>query len=288
MKIHKKKTNWAPFWTLLPVTVWVAVFITVPMLLVLLVSFMKRGTWGGLVYEFNINNYCRFIEPLYLHVVFNSLVVAFATTLVCILVGYPFAYAVARSPKSWRNILLMLIIIPFWSSSLIRTYSWVVLLRTEGVINNVLLSLGIIHEPLAMLYNLGAVTVGMAYTLFPFMVLPLYASIEKVDHTLLEAASDLGAGPWQAFRRVTLPLTMPGITAGSLLVFIPTLGLFFISDLMGGSRTMMISNLIKNQFLDARNWPFGSAASVILIILTLVFIWLYLRTAGSKDQLEVF
>lgn len=285
--MKKRRLDWTPLWTLLPVSFWVTVFIAVPLLLVLVVSLLQRGTYGGLVWEFNLHNYLRFFDPLYLRVVGNSLLVAFLTTVVCVAVGYPFAYVVARSPQRYRNLLLMLIIIPFWSSSLIRTYSWIVLLRTEGVINNLLLSLGLIHQPLELLYNLGAVTVGMTYTLFPFMVLPLYASIEKLDPTLLEAARDLGARPWQAFRRVTLPLTMPGITSGSLLVFIPTLGLFFISDLMGGARTMMISNLIQNQFLTARNWPFGAAASVILMILTLVLIALYLRTTGSRDQLEV-
>ncbi len=282
-----KKTDPAAWWTLAPVSIWAAVFIALPMLLVLLVSFMKRGTYGGIVYEVNIHNYVRFLDPLYIQVIINSLVVAVLTTFFCLVIGYPFAYIIARSPIKYRTILLMLIIIPFWSSSLIRTYSWIVLLRTEGVINNLLLSLGIISEPLALLYNLGAVVVGMTYTLFPFMVLPLYASIEKLDYNLLEAARDLGAGPWQVFRRVTLPLTMPGVIAGSLLVFIPTLGLFFISDLMGGSRIMMISNLIKNQFLVARNWPFGAAASVILMIMTLVMIALYLRKAGSRDKLEV-
>lgn len=286
-KQHKKKFDPAPLWTLTPVSVWVAIFIALPMLLILVVSFMKRGTYGGIVYDVNIHNYIRFLDPLYMQVILNSLVVAFLTTFFCIVIGYPFAYIVARSPIKYRSMLLMLIIIPFWSSSLIRTYSWIVLLRTEGVINNVLLSLGIINEPLALLYNLGAVTVGMTYTLFPFMVLPLFASIEKLDQNLLEAARDLGAGPWQVFRRITLPLTMPGVIAGSLLVFIPTLGLFFISDLMGGSRIMMISNLIKNQFLVARNWPFGAAASVMLLIMTLAMIAFYLRKAGSKDNLEV-
>ncbi|MDQ7791075.1 MAG: ABC transporter permease [Clostridia bacterium] len=284
---EKRRRNWVPVWTLAPVSLWMVLFVAVPLLLVLMVSFTKRGTYGGIVYEFTLENYARFFDPLYFTVMSNSLLVALLTTVACILVGYPFAYIVARSPRRYRNLLLMLIIIPFWSSSLIRTYSWIVLLRTEGVINNVLLSAGLIHEPLALLYNLGAVIVGMTYTLFPFMVLPLYASIEKLDCSLLEAARDLGARPWQVFRRVTLPLTMPGITAGSLLVFIPTLGLFFISDLMGGSRTMMISNLIQNQFLTARNWPFGAALSVILMIMTLILIGLYLRSTGSKEKLEV-
>lgn len=261
--------------------------VAVPLVLVFIVSLFSRGTYGGLVYRVNVQNYLRFIDPLYIKVLWGSLEVAFLTTLACLVFGYPFAYVVARSAPRWRNLHLLLIIIPFWSNSLIRTYAWIVLLRTEGIINQVLLGLGLIEHPLKLLYHMGAVVLGLTYTLFPFMVLPLYASIEKLDKRLLEASSDLGAGPWQTFRRVTLPLTMPGVIAGSLLVFIPSLGLFFIPDLMGGSRTMLISNLIQNQFLAARDWPFGSAASVILMILTLVLIAVYLRLVKNTERPEV-
>ncbi|WP_341473659.1 ABC transporter permease [Desulfofundulus thermobenzoicus] len=261
--------------------------VAVPLMLVLIVSLFSRGVYGGLIYRVNVQNYLRFIDPLYVKVLWNSLEVAFLTTLACLVLGYPFAYVVARSSLRWRNLLLLLIIIPFWSNSLIRTYAWIVLLRTEGVINQVLLGMGLIDHPLKLLYNTGAVVLGLTYTLFPFMVLPLYASIEKLDRRLLEASADLGAGPWQTFCRVTLPLTMPGVIAGSLLVFIPSLGLFFIPDLMGGSRTMLISNLIQNQFLAARDWPFGSAASVILMILTLILIAFYLRLVKNTERLEV-
>ncbi|MFT4415264.1 spermidine/putrescine ABC transporter permease PotB [Fredinandcohnia humi] len=271
-----------------PVALWMLAFLFIPILLILLVSFMSRGTYGGIEYIFTIQNYARFFDSLYLDILLMSILLATATTVICIIFGYPFAYIIARSSPKYRTLLLFLVIIPFWTNSLIRTYAWIILLRTEGVINHLLMGLGIISEPLGLLYNNGAILVGLVYTLFPFMVLPLYASIEKLDKSYLEAASDLGAKGWQTFLKITLPLTMPGIVAGSLLVFIPTLGLFFIPDLMGGAKTMMIGNLIKNQFLTARDWPFGAASSIILVILTMILIFVYLRISkGNKDDLGV-
>lgn len=277
--------NSAPIWTISPTVIWLIAFLFVPLLLVFIVSFMKRGVYGGIDYAFTFGNYLQFFDSLYLQVFFTSIVVASITTLVCIIFGYPFAYIIARAPIKHRTLLLFLVIVPFWTNSLIRTYAWIILLRTEGVINTLLIKIGMISQPLELLYNDGAVLIGLIYTLFPFMILPLYASIEKLDQSLLEAASDLGAKPWQSFFKITLPLTMPGVVAGSLLVFIPTLGLFFIPDLMGGAKTMMIGNLIKNQFLTARNWPFGSALSIILMLLTLLMIALYMRISdGKKDD----
>ncbi|WP_034726509.1 ABC transporter permease [Calidifontibacillus oryziterrae] len=273
-----------PVWTITPTVIWLLAFLFIPLVLVLLVSFMKRGVYGGIDYTFTFGNYLQFFDTLYLKVFFTSILVATITTLACVIFGYPFAYIIARSPLKYRTFLLFLVIVPFWTNSLIRTYAWIILLRTEGVINTVLMHIGLISEPLQLLYNQGAVLVGLIYTLFPFMILPLYASIEKLDKALLEAASDLGAKPWQSFFRITLPLTMPGIVAGSLLVFIPTLGLFFIPDLMGGAKTMMIGNLIKNQFLTARNWPFGSAVSIILMLITLIMIAIYMRISGGKKD----
>jgi spermidine/putrescine transport system permease protein len=280
--------NTEPIWMISPVFIWMLLFLFVPILLILFVSFMSRGVYGGIEYVFTISNYTRFFDPLYLQILLTSIVIAGLTTMICIVFGYPFAYLIARSSPKYRTLLLFLVIVPFWTNSLIRTYAWIVLLRTEGVINHLLIKLGLISEPLSLLYNNGAVLIGLVYTLFPFMVLPLYASIEKLDKSYLEAASDLGAKAWQTFMRITVPLTMPGIIAGSLLVFIPTLGLFFIPDLMGGAKTMMIGNLIKSQFLTARDWPFGSASSVILIILTMLLIAIYLRVSGDKkDDLGV-
>lgn len=285
--VIRRLVNSGPLWTLSPVITYMVSFLAVPLLLIILVSFFKRGVYGDINYVFTLTNYIRMFDPLYLRIIWISLIISFITTVVCLLFGYPFAYFIARAPKKFRVVLMMLIIVPFWTNSLVRTYAWIILLRTEGIINIYLMKLGFIQEPLTMLYNQGAVLVGLVYTLFPFMILPLYASIEKLDPTYLEAAGDLGASPWKSFLRITLPLTMPGIIAGSLLVFIPTLGYFFIPDLMGGSKTMLVSNLIKNQFLTARDWPFGSALSIVLIIITLVLIYSYIRVVGNKRDTEV-
>ncbi|HBM80429.1 MAG: ABC transporter permease [Clostridiales bacterium] len=270
-----------------PVVIWMLLFFIVPLFLVVVVSFMTRGQYGDIQYKITSGNYAKLLNPLYIRILWNSILISAATMLLCLIFGYPFAYFVARSPKIYRPILLMLIILPFWTNSLIRTYAWIILLRTEGIINTYLLKLGIIKAPLTLLYNNTAVLIGMVYMMFPFMVLPLYSSIEKLDKSLLEAASDLGATPVRAFLKVTLPLTKPGIFSGCLLVFVPTLGYFFIPDLMGGSKIILISNLIKNQFLSARNWPFGSAISVILIVIMFVTLLIYIKSGGSKDKMEV-
>lgn len=280
--------NWRLIGTVSPVSIWMGFFFAIPLALILLVSFMSRGTYGEIEYTFTLKNYARFFDPLYLKIVWKSIVMAFYTTLICLVFGFPFAYIVARARPKYRNLLLMLIIVPFWTNSLVRTYAWIVLLRTEGVINTFLLQIGLISEPLTLLYNEGAALVGLVYTLLPFMILPLYASLEKLDPVYLEAAGDLGARPWQSFLRITLPLSMPGMIAGSLLVFIPTLGLFFIPDLLGGGKIILIGNFIQNQFLVTRDWPFGSAASIILMTCTLLFIALYLKIAGGKKETGVY
>jgi spermidine/putrescine transport system permease protein len=286
LKKRTKKKDHGPIWTLSPVLFWMVCFVALPLVLVVLVSFLQRGLYGGIEYCFNLENYSRMFDPLYFKIFGSSFMISFLTTLICLVLGYPFAYFIAKSPAKFRSFLLMLVIIPFWSNSLIRTYAWIMLLRTEGIINNLLLYIGLIKEPLQLLYNETAVLIGLVYTLFPFMVLPLYSSIEKLNPSLLEAASDLGAPAWKSFLWITLPLTMPGVIAGSVLVFIPTLGYFFIPDLLGGSKTMLICNLIKNQFLTARDWPFGAALSIFLIILTLVLIGIYMRAANDKSKME--
>lgn len=284
---RKRKRDYGRLWTISPVTIWMCVLFLLPLLLVFIVSFFSRSSFGGIELPVTIENYIRFFDPLYLKILWVSCVLAFFTTFFCLLLGYPFAYIVARSPIRYRNILLLLIIVPFWTNSLIRTYAWIVLLRTEGVVNTLLLSLGVTHQPLTLMYNEFSVLIGLVYTMLPFMILPLYASIEKLDQSLLEAAYDLGAKPWRTFWKVTLPLTAPGIMAGSLLVFIPSLGLFFIPDLMGGSKTVLIGNLIKNQFLTARDWPFGSSSSIILMVLTLVFVTAYVIITKDKEGREL-
>jgi spermidine/putrescine transport system permease protein len=274
--------------TIFPVYTWLAIFLLIPLLLIVAVSFMKRGVYGDIKYSFTPDNYKNLVDPIYVKVFITSIIISLGTTISCLIVGYPFAYFIADTKKKYQRILLVLIIIPFWTNSLVRTYAWILLLRNEGLINILLLKFGFINEPLHLLYNYGAVFLGMTYTLFPFMILPLYSTIEKLDDNLLEAASDLGATKFKTFLHVTLPLTMPGIVAGSLLVFIPSLGFFFIPDLMGGGKHIIIGNLIKNQFLTARNWPFGSAISIILILLTLLVVLIYLKLiGGDKDDMGV-
>lgn len=274
--------------TISPIFIWMTVFFVAPIVLITLISFFTRGQYGDVVYKVTFDNYIRLFNPLYVKIFFNSLLISLVTTLLCLFLGYPFAYFIARASKKYRGVLLLLIILPFWTNSLVRTYAMIMLLRTEGLINTLLMNLNIINEPLKLLYNNTAVLIGMVYMMFPFMVMPLYSSIEKMDFSLLDAASDLGAAPAKAFTKVTLPLTKGGIVSGCLLVFIPTLGYFFIPDLMGGSKVILISNLIKNQFLSSRNWPLGSAISVVLIIVMFLMIKLYSRLGGSKSKMEVF
>ena len=268
-----------------PAILWLLIFVASPLVYVLVISFLKKGTYGGVVASFNFQNYLRIFDPLYLNIFLVSIIIAAATTVLCLLIGYPFAYIIARSSAHKKNILLTLIMLPFWTNSLIRTYGWIILLRTNGTFNTLLTSAHLISQPLQMLYTNGAVMVGMVYTLFPFMVLPLYSSIEKLDYSLLEAASDLGAKPRRAFLRVTLPLTVPGIFAGCIQVFIPTLGYFFISDLLGGGNSILIGNLIRNQFLAARDWPFGAALSILLIVFTIVLIRVYNHFGGRLENI---
>lgn len=274
--------------TISPIFLWMMAFFVVPIFLITLVSFFSRGQYGEIVYNATLDNYARLFNPLYVKIFFNSLLISLVTTFACLLLGYPFAYFIARTAKKYRGIFLLLIILPFWTNSLVRTYAMIMLLRTEGLINTLLINMNIISEPLKLLYNNTAVLIGMVYMMFPFMVMPLYSSIEKMDFSLLDAASDLGAVPARAFMKVTLPLTKGGIISGCLLVFVPTLGYFFIPDLMGGSKVILISNLIKNQFLSSRNWPLGSAISVVLIIVMFLMIKLYSRLGGSKSKMEVF
>lgn len=267
-----------------PIVIWMLCFLIVPVLIVFITSFCTRGEFGEVLYNFNFENYTKLVSPLYVSIFIKSMAIGLATTILCLVFAYPFSYFIAMSNKKIRGMLLMLVMVPFWTNSLIRTYAWIILLRTEGIINSYLIKLHLINEPLKLLYTNTSVLLGMVYMMFPFMVLPLYASIEKLDKSLLEAGADLGANPIKAFIKITLPLTMPGVIAGCLLTFVPTLGYFFITDLMGGSKVVLLSNLIKNQFLTARDWPFGSAVSVILIIVMLVLIGLYFKILKSKEE----
>ena len=267
-----------------PTVIYLAVFLIAPLVLVILLSFMTRGPYGNVVYRFNIQNYLRLIDPIYLRILGYSTATAAVTTLATILIGYPLAYFIARVPERQRSLLLFLILVPFWTNFIIRIYAWIMILRTEGLLNNFLVGLHILPEPLNILYTPTAVMIGMVYEFLPFMVLPLYTSLEKIEPAQLEAAADLGARPWRAFLRVTLPLSLPGMVAGSILVFIPAMGMFVIPDLMGGAKTVLVGNLIRNQFLTARNWPFGAAASMVLLLGTLLITLLYTRKTGFGEE----
>jgi spermidine/putrescine transport system permease protein len=264
-----------------PSAAWLLVFFLLPLVMVLLVSLGKRGPMGGVVYQWNLANYTRFMDRIYLKIFIRSVWIATANTFLCLLFGYPFAYFIARRPKRWRNVLILLVMVPFWTNFLVRTYAWMVILRNKGLINSVLMQTGIITKPLPLLFNQSAVILGLFYGYLPFMILPLYASIEKLDFSLVEAAQDLGANSLIAFRRIVLPLTMPGIVAGAIITFIPSIGAYVTPDLLGGAKAMMIGNLLQQQFLEVRDWPFGSAVGFILMATVLLATMFYFRTGGK-------
>jgi spermidine/putrescine transport system permease protein len=276
----RKKINLFVF--LFPGTLWLIFFFVFPLTVVLIYSFLERGTYGGVSWIFTLTNYQRLFDPIYWTVFFRSLYLAFLNTTACLLVGYPLAFFIVLRPPKWRNILLLLVIIPFWTNFLVRIYAWIVLLRNEGVINIVIQSLGITNEPLDLLFNSFAVSVGLIYGYLPFMILPLYATIEKFNFSLIEASQDLGANDLKTFIRIVLPLTSRGILAGSLLVFIPSVGEFVTPDILGGAKTLMMGNLVQSQFLGARNWPFGSVLSIAMMAIVLLPILIYFRISEEK------
>jgi spermidine/putrescine transport system permease protein len=270
-------------WVLLaPMIAWLVLFVILPMAILFVYSFCTRDDLGRVVFEFTFDNYRRVGDPIYLTILGRSIGYAAVTTVLCIALGYPVAWFIARQRESVRNGLLLLVMIPFWTSFLIRTYAWITILKGEGLLNGLLLAVGFIPEPLTLLYTPFAVIIGLVYAYLPFMILPIYGSAEKLDNALVEAAHDLGAGPVRAFSEVIVPLTWPGIAAGVLLVFVPAIGMFAITDLMGGARVPMIGNIIQNQFSKAFNWPFGAALGVVF---TFMFILAYalIQRRGARD-----
>ena len=271
-------------WTLLaPGTLWLLAFFVVPVLIMAGYSVMERGTYGGVEPGLTLDSYSRFFDPLYLRILARTVWLAGVTTFLCLLIGYPLAYAIAGAGR-WKHALLFLVVLPFWTSFLVRTYAMMFLLRDTGLVNSVLIALGVIDTPLTLLYPQGAVLAGLVYGYLPFMVLPVYASLEKLDPALLEAAESLGARPAARFVRVILPLSLPGIVAGSLLVFIPSLGAFLTPDLLGGAKQVMVGNLVQQQFGAARDWPFGSAASFIMMALVLGVVYVVLRRGSALPE----
>jgi spermidine/putrescine transport system permease protein len=267
-------------WSLFPARVTMALLFAAPLSIVCAYSLMTRGDYGGVEYPWTRESYARLFDPLYGEILWRSFALAAITTLVCAALGFPLALFISRSGRG-KNLWLQLVILPFWTSFLVRTYAWLFLLRETGLVNTVLMKLGLIHAPLPLLYNNGAVLLGLVYAYLPFMVLPLYATLERIDPALLEAAADLGMRPVRAVFRIVLPLTLPGMIAGSILVFIPCLGAYLTPDLLGGGKTVMAGNLIQNQFTTARDWPFGSAVSLVLMLIAALLLVVLLRRRGE-------
>ena len=267
---------------LLPTWLVIGVLFLVPLGVVLAYSFLTRGTYGGLGAPWTVESYQRLADSLYLSIVLRSFALAGLVTAVCAPIAFPLALFLARCGR-YKVLFLNLVMLPFWTSLLVRTYAWMFLLRDTGLINSILLGLGLISEPLPLLYNDGAVVVGLVYAYLPFMVLPIYATLERIDPSLLEAATDLGEKPWGVTKRVVLPLAKPGILAGAVLVFVPSLGSYLTPDLLGGGKSILIGNVIQNQFTSARDWPFGAALSIALmaVVLLLLLVW----DARNKEDL---
>ncbi len=286
-KSHKLRNKTIPLLaTVSPVTIWLILLVAAPLLYVFYLSFMSTDGYH-VVNQFTFTNYKELFNPTYLEIYTNSFLLAVFTTVFAILFGYPFAYHMARSAKKKKALMMIMLMVPFWTNSLIRLNGWKTILGKTGLLNTLLLHLHLINEPVEILYTRGAVLLGMVYILFPYMVLPLFASIDKLDFSLLEASNDLGANKVKTFLHVTLPLTSAGIFSGTILVFIPSLGYFFVSDIMGGGKSQLIGNLIENQFKAANNWPFGAALSMLLIILIIILVTVYKKCGGEIKDLGV-
>ena len=269
---------------------WLIIFALLPNLLVIATSFLTRDSSDFISLPVTIDSYQRMVDPLYLEVFLHSLWMAGITTILCLLFGYPFAWLVSKAKARWQPLLMMMLILPFWTNSLVRTYALKLLFANNGLINKLLLSIGLIDKPIDILYTQGAVIAGLTYLLFPFMVLPLYAVFTDLRDDMLLASKDLGASKLQTFWHVVLPLTTPGVISGVLLVLLPAMGMFYVADILGGARNLLVGNIIKNQFLDARDWPFGAAASVLLTLAMALLLWAYhasSRRIGKTDFNEV-
>jgi spermidine/putrescine transport system permease protein len=280
---HRRKPGLLAWLVLLPLLAWLILFVVAPTVMLVVVSFAERDALGRIVYDFNLQNYARAFDWVWLKVLFLSIWYALLTTILCMALGYPVAYFIGRAPERWRATLLLLVMVPFWTSFLIRTYAWIAILSKEGFLNALLMGAGIITEPTALLYTPFAIVLGLVYNFLPFMILPIYTSVEKLDNALIEAAYDLGAGPVRAFSQVIIPLTRPGITAGAMLVFIPSIAMFAITTLMGGGTNPTIGEVIFKQFTSGRNQPFGAALGTILLAIFLIALWLTNRQREERN-----
>lgn len=277
-----KKKKWIML-TLVPIYAFTLIFVVFPLIYMVYLSFMSRAKVWGIETVFTLQNYKRILEPLYLNTFISSFKLAFISTVLIALLGYPFGYYMARLSDRWKKRMMTLIMIPFWTSSLIRLYGWIIVFRSNGVLDLLLMKLHIIEKPLKLLYSYEAVITGMIYTLLPFMILSVYSSVEKMDWNLVEASRDLGAGSIKAFFTITLPLTLPGLMSGIILSFVPSMGLFFIADILGGNKIVLVGSLIQEQLTKGRNLPFAAALSVILMLLTSILIWIYRKIFHTKD-----
>lgn len=285
---HEFRANTLPaLITVGPVTLIMVLLIAVPLIYVAVMSFCSIDEFYNVTFKFTLQNYVRLANADYMKIYAQSIAIALITTIICILVGYPFSYIIARTKSRKKKILYMLVIIPFWTNSLIRIYGWRNFLGSSGLLNGLLMKIGLVSQPVDFLYKQGTTILGMVYCLIPFMILPLYTAIEKLDDSLLEASSDLGARPVSTFFEVILPLTSSGIFSGSLMVFIPCLGYFFVSDILGGGNSDVIGNLIERQFQSGNNWPLGAALSIILIVVTLILVKIYQKLGGDMESLGV-
>ncbi len=275
--------------TILTIVAWLTVFVLIPNIGVVVTSFLEREEAHFVSFTFTLDNYKKLLSVMYIKVFLKSLAIALYVTILCLVFSYPFVYTISQTIKSIiiKDFLLILVIIPFWTSSLIRTYAMMIVLRSNGLLNNFLMYVGLIDEPIELLYNWVAVTIGLVYSLLPFMILPLYTAFEKLDHNYINAAQDLGAGKIDTLLKIIIPLTKSGIAAGCILVFLSTLGMFFIPELLGGSKEILIGNLIKNQFLIARDWPFGTAIGTVLTVIVVILMVIYARNTKNTDQLVV-
>ena len=275
-------------WLAAPMLIWSAVFVGAAILYIIALSFLKRNPEGsGAIFEFTLENYAKLFQPGYAKVFWRTLLLAAETTLLCVLIGYPFGLLLARVEGRMRTFLLLLVIVPFWTNALVRIYGWRILLMGTGVVNKLLAALGLIEKPLKLINTHGAVLLGMVYGLIPFMILSTYTSAEKLDRRLIDAGRDLGAKPWKVFFTVELPLTLPGLMSGCVLVFVPSLALFFISDLLGGTGDVYVGNLVNDQLLISRDWPFAAALSVVLLVVTALVMLIYRRAGGRASDMTL-
>lgn len=270
---------------ILPIYLFTLVFVAGPLIYMLALSFARQKEGFGVAWSFTLENYRKILDPVYLHTFGESLELALISTVCIILIGYPFGYFMAKLTEKWKKKAMLLLMLPFWLNSLIRLYGWVIFFQKKGILNAVLLKLGIIEKPLSILYSYPAIVVGMIYVLLPFMVLSVYSSAEKLDWSLMEAARDLGASRLHAFGTVAFPLTLPGLLSGVILTFIPSMGLFFIADILGGNKIVLVGSLIEEQMTKGNNWPFAAALAVILLLVTSLMIYLY-RKMFHVEKLE--